>query len=209
MAELTGEVIDNRTKVIPNFNITPFDNVPIVVLNGSGGVGKDEFVKAMSQYVKIYNYSTIDTYKKIAKDCFNWDGVKDEKGRRLLSDLKIAAIRYNNAPIEELKEVYNDVNKCCLAEVFICMCRDIEEIEKIKSEFYNVKIALVTNDNVPPILSNVADKNVLEAKYDVIIDNSGSLEQLSASAYTFLDEIVFSSVQQNTFRNEGVDKDAY
>ena len=209
MAELTGEIIDNREEIIPNFNITPFDNVPIVVLNGSGGVGKDEFVKAMGQYVKIYNYSTIDTYKKIAKDCFNWNGIKDEKGRRLLSDLKIAAIRYNNAPIEELKEVYNDVNKCCLADVFVCMCRDIEEIEKIKSEFYNVKIALVTNDNVPPILSNVADKNVLEAKYDVIIDNSGSLEQLSASAYTFLDEIVFSSVQQNTFRNEGVDKDAY
>lgn len=203
-----GEIIDNRTDLIPNFNIIPEEDIPIIVLNGAGGVGKDEFVKAMSQYVKIYNYSTIDTYKKIAKDCFNWDGIKDQKGRRLLSDLKIAAIRYNNAPIEELKEVYNDVNKCCLADVFICMCRDIEEIEKIKDRFYNVKIVLVTNDNVSPILSNVGDKNVLETEYDVIIDNSGSIEQLSASAYTFLDEIVFSSVQQNTFMNGDDNEDA-
>ena len=88
------------------------------------------------------------------------------------------------------------------------MCRDIEEIEKIKDRFYNVKIVLVTNDNVSPILSNVGDKNVLETKYDVIIDNSGSIEQLSDSAYTFLDEIVFSSVQQNTFMNGDDNEDA-
>ena len=110
--------------------------------------------------------------------------------------------------IEELKEVYNDVNKCCLADIFICMCRDIEEIEKIKDRFYNVKIVLVTNDNVPPILSNVGDKNVLETKYDVIIDNNGSLEQLSASAYTFLNEVVFPKKQQNTFMNGDDNEDA-
>lgn len=201
MAELTGEIIDNREEIIPKFNITPFDNVPIVVLNGSGGVGKDEFVKAMSKYVKIYNYSTIDAYKKIARDCFEWDGIKDEKGRRLLSDLKLAAIRYNDAPIEDLESTYYAVNEYKLGDIFICMCRDIEEIEKIKDRFYNVKIALVTNDNIPPILSNVGDKNVLETKYDVIIDNSGSLEQLSASAYTFLDEVVFPKKQQNIFMN--------
>ena len=81
-------------KLILNLN----SDIPIIIVNGCGGVGKDEFVKALDELITVFSYSTIDTYKKIAKESFDWDEVKDEKGRKLLSDLKLAGINYNDAP---------------------------------------------------------------------------------------------------------------
>ena len=43
-------------------------NVPLIILNGSGGVGKDSFVNACANYVSLENYSTITYYKEIAKE---------------------------------------------------------------------------------------------------------------------------------------------
>ena len=51
-------------KLILNLN----SDIPIIIVNGCGGVGKDEFVKALDELITVFSYSTIDTYKKIAKE---------------------------------------------------------------------------------------------------------------------------------------------
>lgn len=164
-------------------------NVPLIILNGSGGVGKDSFVNACANYVSLENYSTITYYKEIAKEKFNWDGIKDEKGRKLLSDLKRASIEYNNLPLKQFQKEYDEINDMHLVDMFICMCRDIDDIKKIKILYPHTITVLVTNKNVSDIHSNVGDDNVYNWYYDYIIANDGDLNDLNESAKTFLQEI--------------------
>ena len=60
----------------------------IVVINGSGGVGKDTFVQFCNEYTPIMNISSVDKVKEAAKVLAGWNGEKDEKSRKFLSDLK-------------------------------------------------------------------------------------------------------------------------
>ena len=101
----------------------------IIIINGSGGVGKDAFARRVIEeslklakrtgytteqinngqicnyvidpevYYRSNNISTIDCVKNIAK-MFNWDGGKSEKDRKMLSDLKDLLTRYNDFPFK-------------------------------------------------------------------------------------------------------------
>ena len=53
---------------------------PVFIINGSGGSGKDSFCKFCSQYLSVYNISSVDTIKEVAK-ILGWNGEKDEKSR--------------------------------------------------------------------------------------------------------------------------------
>ena len=62
--------------------------IEIIIINGTGGVGKDTFVELCKEYalklpymVNIYNYSTITPIKQIAYG-IGWAGTKTEKDRK-------------------------------------------------------------------------------------------------------------------------------
>ena len=55
----------------------------IIIINGSGGVGKDTFVNICSKFRKVLNISTIDKAKEAARILVDWNGEKDEKYRKL------------------------------------------------------------------------------------------------------------------------------
>lgn len=90
----------------------------IIIINGSGGVGKDAFAKRVIEealklskrivpvenenycvnpeiFYKINNISTIDYVKNIAR-MFGWNDEKSEKDRKMLSDLKDLITVYND-----------------------------------------------------------------------------------------------------------------
>ena len=159
-------------------------NNTIIIINGNGGVGKDEFVK-QCQVInsKVMNYSSINFAKKIAKEC-GWNGAKTEKDRKFLSDLKDLLTEYDDVPLKDMKRF---VNACKKKYVFLHM-REPSEIEKCAKEF-NAITLLVRNNRVPNITTNHADKDVENFEYDYIIENNGSLEDLKDSAETFLKEI--------------------
>ena len=78
----------------------------IFIINGSGGVGKDTFVELFTKHYgeeKVWNYSSVDKVKRIAKE-IGWTGTKTEKDRKFLSDLKLLTTEYNDMPMEDLKE---------------------------------------------------------------------------------------------------------
>lgn len=87
----------------------------IVVINGSGGVGKDTFVQFCGEYAPIMNISSVDKVKEAAKVLAGWNGEKDEKSRKFLSDLKELGIEYNDAPFKYIsnmaEEFKNQINK--------------------------------------------------------------------------------------------------
>ena len=77
----------------------------IIVINGKGGVGKDTLCEITKKYYRTVIVSSIDPIKNIANQ-IGWDGTKDPKSRKLLSDLKRLCIEYNDFPTRYLvKEV--------------------------------------------------------------------------------------------------------
>lgn len=160
-------------------------DIPLIVINGVGTCGKDTFIDFCKQFTKCYNYSTIDYYKMLAKNYFEWDGVKDEKGRKLLSDLKIASIIYNNMPMKLLNHEYEKICDEGEHSIFFCVCRDIQDIEYIKANYKRAYTLLIKNDNIPAITSNEGDANVFNYNYDYIIENNGTLEELRDKARDF------------------------
>jgi len=50
----------------------------IVVINGTGGSGKDTFVEFCSKYGKVMNFSSVDKVKEVAR-VIGWDGKKNRK----------------------------------------------------------------------------------------------------------------------------------
>lgn len=107
----------------------------IIIINGSGGVGKDAFAKrVIEETLKLSkriipvenedycvdpevfyridniitnNISTIDCVKNIAK-MFNWNGEKSEKDRKMLSDLKDLMTVYNDYPFKRITAQITD-----------------------------------------------------------------------------------------------------
>ena len=77
----------------------------VIIINGTGGCGKDTFVSLVSKYAKVYNFSSIDAVKELAT-IIGWDGTKSEKDRKFLSDLKRLTTEYNDFSFNSIKNAY-------------------------------------------------------------------------------------------------------
>lgn len=156
----------------------------VIIINGTGGSGKDTFVQFCSEFTKITNISSVDKVKEAAKILVGWDGQKDEKSRKLLVDLKQLSIEYNDYPTKYIKEQYEKF-KLDDSEYLFLHIREIEEIEKNK-KLFNAKTLLVRNPRVELITSNNSDGNVYNYNYDFVIENDGTLEDLRQKARAFV-----------------------
>lgn len=156
----------------------------IIVINGSGGVGKDTFVEFCKKYTKVLNISSVDKVKEAAHVLTGWNGEKDEKSRKLLSDLKEMGIKYNDAPFKYITNMVEEFKKSEDQLMFIHI-REPEEIQKCKNAF-NANALLITNKNVSGIVTNHSDKDVLNFNYDYHIENDGTLKELEDKAKEFV-----------------------
>ena len=80
-------------------------NKPVIVINGSGGVGKDTLCEWVKQRIPTRIVSSVDPIKRLAAEG-GWRGEKDERGRLLLVRLKQAFVEYNDLPLRYLTEEY-------------------------------------------------------------------------------------------------------
>lgn len=159
----------------------------VFIINGYPRSGKDTFVNILNKYRKTYRYSSIDRVKELARE-FGWDGVKDEKGRKLLADLKKALVEYGDLPLQYMIEEYD----CWLInsrfEFFCLFIREQEEIEKAK-KLFNAETIFIENNRIQNIISNNADKNITTSGYDYYISNNGTLEDFEKEIARFVEEI--------------------
>lgn len=162
-------------------------NTNIVIINGSGGVGKDTFINFIQKNYTIgtvVNVSTIDCVKAAASN-LGWDGIKDEKGRKFLSELKYFANKYYPISVNTVREAIQNNPR---ASVIFVHCREPKEIDKIKEEF-DIKTILVKSDRVE-IPENYSDQSVENYEYDYIVDNNGTLYDLEKVAKRFITEVL-------------------
>lgn len=160
----------------------------IFVINGSGGVGKDTFVEFCKKYAKVKNISSVDKVKEAAFVLTGWNGEKDDKARKLLSDLKELGVEYNDAPFKYISNMAEDF-KNSNEELMFVHVREPEEIQKCK-DVLGAKTLLITNKNVSAITTNHSDKDVLQFNYDYHIKNDGTLEELDKKAKEFVEKMV-------------------
>ena len=168
------------------------NNKEIIVINGTGGSGKDTFVEFCMKYAKVKNFSSIDKVKEIAR-LIGWDGQKREKDRKFLSDLKKLTTEYNNMPFNSIKDAIDEFNNSDNEILFIHI-REPEEIKKVVDAF-GAKTLLVKRVGLANIESNYSDANVENYPYDYVIENN-TLERLDNSALNFVKKVKKNEVKQ-------------
>ena len=171
----------------------------IIMINGSARSGKNTVVEYMTNALDkqtggILHYSsTIAPFKELALNHFNWDTNKDEAGRKLLSDLKMAYIEYN--PDFIINFVISNLNMLDPHphNILVIDSREVDEIKRVKLYFPQIKYKVVTllierpDQEVP---NNVGDMNVTRGiTYDYVICNNGSKELLEQKVIKFMQTI--------------------
>lgn len=157
----------------------------IVIINGSGGVGKDTFVEFCAEFVKVKNISSVDKVKEAAQILVGWNGEKDEKSRKFLADLKQLSIEYNNYPEKYIQLQAEKFRNSEDEKIMFIHIREASEIQKIK-ELLGAQTLLLTSNRVNAIKTNAADAHVAEYKYDFYLSNDGTLEELREKARQFV-----------------------
>ena len=163
----------------------------IYVVNGYPGSGKTTFEQMACKKLggrRGFIYSTIFPIKELAQK-IGWDGKKDAAGR-LLSDLKQAMNRYCNYTMEELKDKINTIEATCKIfsiqdPVVFIDSREPDEIALIK-KLYNATTVIVVRGEEPEEISNDSDLHVNKYDYDLMINNTGTIEELEEVVDMFL-----------------------
>ena len=171
-------------------------NKHIFIINGSGGVGKDTFVELVSvelndilkKFHTVINFSSVDKVKEIARE-IGWSGKKSEKDRKFLSDLKILTSEYCDMPFESMKNKVNEFQKDKESVFLFLHIREPKEITRAVKEF-GAKTILIVRNSVKHITSNMADENVFNYNYDFVVENNGTINDLSKKAKKFVGGIL-------------------
>lgn len=165
----------------------------IVIVNGFPRSGKDTFVDFCLDYLGPYgkNISTVDFIKYIAKEC-GWNGEKTPKDRKFLSDLKDLLSSWDDIPWKKvLKEIqlfeftfYQYDMPTDDAIIFI-HSREPKEIERFEKELGAISVLICRRVVESNEQSNHADTEVLNHKYNYIIENNDTLDDLKNKAIEF------------------------
>ena len=149
-----------------------------IVINGSGGVGKDTLCSLAAKHFKVRNISSVDPIKDIAKMC-GWDGTKDDRARKFLSDLKRLTVEYNDFPTVWATGMYRDFLKSEYEILFIHI-RESEEIAKfVNATGGEAKTLLIRGGDRMKKASygNISDDGVENYNYDYYFVNDKTLAE--------------------------------
>ncbi len=162
-----------------------------IVINGAGGVGKDTLCEIASKHFRVRNISSITPIKEIAALC-GWDGKKDNKARKFLSDLKRLCVEYNNYPTLWAKAQYDEF-LAADEEIMFVHIREPEEIEKFVLATENKAKTLLIRGGKrmsEERYGNASDDGVENYSYDYYFVNEKPLEIIEREFVDFLNDIV-------------------
>lgn len=158
----------------------------VIIINGVGGAGKDTICELAAKHYKVKNISAITPIKDIAKN-YGWNGEKDARSRKFLSDLKRVFIDYNDLPTKYLYGQYREFLES-KNEILFVHIREKEEIEKFK-KLVNIrcKTLLIDRQNIEvEKWGNASDDEVKNYQYDLYFENNRSLSEIEQKLVSFL-----------------------
>ena len=157
----------------------------IIIINGSGGGGKDSFVFFCQKYTNCKNISTVDKVKE-AYELLGWDGEKTEEHRLNLSNMKDMSTKMFDHPYKYISKMINLFIENQYDEILFIHSREPDEITRFVKDFGCITL-LVKNPNVKKIESNHADAEVENYDYNYTILNDGTLQDLEITAKNFIE----------------------
>ena len=163
----------------------------VLVINGRGGVGKDTLCDLAAKHFRVYNISSVDPIKEIARMCM-WDGRKDDKARRFLSDLKALTIEYNDFPTVWAKERFLGFLDS-EDEIMFLHIREPIEIDKfVRATDGVAKTLLIRGGDrmTKASYGNVSDDGVENYEYDYYFTNDRTLEEAERDFTSMLSDIL-------------------
>ena len=149
----------------------------VIVINGAGGVGKDTLCELAAKHFKVMNISSIDPIKELARQS-GWTGVKDDKARKFLSDLKALTVAYNDYPTNWALDKYNEFLKSEYEILFVHI-READEIRKyVSATNGEAKTLLIRGGErmKKAFYGNASDDDVENYQYDYYFVNDKTLE---------------------------------
>lgn len=145
----------------------------VFIINGRSGVGKDTLINILAEKFPVRNVSSVDQIK-LGAMVLGWDGVKDERGRQFLIDIKASAVKYGDLPTQHMAARYDEFMRSEDQFMFIHI-REISEIEKLVAKI-SCKTLLITRQ-MENVFDNIQDDCVAQYNYDIIFANDKPLEQ--------------------------------
>lgn len=170
----------------------------VLIINGVARSGKDTFLDAIEKHpndINVFRFSTIDQVKEIAKQMGCDPEIKNDKNRKLWSDIKMLWSDYNDGIFKSIVcdiDRLLDQPKAYNTELITIICREPVEIQKFVNYFGSkiCKTVIVERPGVT-IPNNTGDMGVSDYAYDFRIQNDGDIEKLERTAYEFLGALTY------------------
>lgn len=159
-------------------------DIKIFIVNGQGGSGKTTFENFVAQACEgdVAAVSMIDYTKQCAAK-LGWNGAKEDKDRRFLSNLKDTLTAWDDSPFLTTCAMTNMAIKEGCEIVFID-AREPDDIDRLKQAFSCLTVLVKRGGQKD--YGNHADDDVFNYNYDIVIENNGTLDELRASAEEFV-----------------------
>jgi hypothetical protein len=172
-----------------------------LLISGKAGVGKSTVALFLQQGLRDASKSaTIYAFaypiKEIAKESFGWDGEKDDRGRALLQDIGTEVGRRYNPDIW----VSNAYGMTYDIADYVIMDdwrfpNEYEFLAKVTGKVFKIKVESSVRGMLKGNpLSNHLSETALDVYpltyYDIIIDNSYSMESLQETCKILTNEII-------------------
>lgn len=183
----------------------------VVIINGKPQSGKDTFCKYAQGYcdddesANILIISSVDPLKEMLTQ-LGWDGIKTDKIRDMLMDMKQLWVQNQDGPTMFLFNNILEFHKACTGEdniVFVHI-REPEEIKKLVNAligFESMGIDVISllvirkggedTPNQPAETRRSDDEALINSyEYDVTINNDEDLIKLQELAAEFVDKLL-------------------
>lgn len=169
----------------------------VIVINGQGQSGKDTVCGFVAEEYKARSISEITPIKELAKIA-GWNGEKDDRSRKMLSDLKMLFVEYNDLPfnyaIKEIKKFLNSDD-----EILFIHIRECEEIEKIVKnspvKTYTLLMKRTDEAYKQRVFGNASDDGVYDYNYDFsYVGNNKTKADLKVSFMKYFKEVVIKRI---------------
>ena len=163
----------------------------VYIINGYGGCGKTSLENMVMTHSKGQGHITsmVEIVKHYAEQ-MGWEGTKEDKDRKFLSDLKLALDEWADIPMQYVisrVQLFNELKDTTYCFIDAREPADIDKLKELLSKDFDVKTILVDR-NISREYGNIADDGVMNYKYDITIMNTGTLKDLEKCAISFVKE---------------------
>lgn len=176
------EDLEQTAVTIPREN-QYLNKIPLLGLSGYAQVGKDTVADILVAEHGWKRVALADPLKLLAQ-AIDWDGQKDDYGRRLLQNLGVGVREHLHSDLwVHLAENAIDSSE---RPVVITDVRFLNEVQMIRRR--GGKIIRVERPGVGPVNDHVSEQ-LDSSNSDLIIDNDGTIDDLHKVVIRFLEQL--------------------